>query len=163
YHPWDAVTSGRCATGERMNAGGEHDGRSNGRSSPPGIPSAARNAPRFCARRCRRRPCHRRSLAGGLCHHSQCKHSRHRPADLAESWEQPDELTYVFKLRPNAKFQNIAPVNGREVVAEDVKYSFERQIALKINAGRLPQFARIESVDAKTVKIVTPKPDADFL
>src|SRR5262249_14082075 len=80
--------------------------------------------------------------------------------DLAESWEQPDELTYIFKLRPNAKFQNIAPVNGREVVAEDVKFSFERQVALKINAGRLPQFARIEPVDPKTVKIVTPKPDA---
>jgi peptide/nickel transport system substrate-binding protein len=83
--------------------------------------------------------------------------------DLAESWEQPDELTYIFKLRPNVKWQNIAPVNGRELVAADVKFSFERQIALKINASRLPQGARIEVIDPKTIKIVTAKPDADLL
>ena len=47
--------------------------------------------------------------------------------DLAESWEQPDELTYLFKIRRNAKFHNIAPVNGREATAEDVQYSFRRQ------------------------------------
>jgi peptide/nickel transport system substrate-binding protein len=83
--------------------------------------------------------------------------------DLAESWTQPDDVTYVFKLRGNAKFQNIAPVNDRPVVAEDVKYSFERQIASKLNAGRLPAIAKIEVVDPATVKIVAPKPDADFL
>src|SRR5262245_50942289 len=32
--------------------------------------------------------------------------------DLAESWEQPDETTFIFKLRGNAKWHNIAPVNG---------------------------------------------------
>jgi peptide/nickel transport system substrate-binding protein len=83
--------------------------------------------------------------------------------DLAESWEQPDEVTYIFKLRAGAKFQNIAPVNGRAVQAEDVKYSFDRQIALKANAGRLPGIDKIDVVDRNTVKLTAPKPDADFL
>lgn len=37
-----------------------------------------------------------------------------------------DGLTLTFKLRPEAKWQNKAPVNGRPVTAEDVKLSFER-------------------------------------
>src|SRR5437773_966505 len=48
--------------------------------------------------------------------------------DLIESVEQPDDTTYIFKLRGGVKFHNIAPVNGRELVAEDVVYSFNRQI-----------------------------------
>lgn len=46
--------------------------------------------------------------------------------DLAESWEQPDPLTYTFKLRPGLKWQNAAPLNGRALTAEDVAYAFER-------------------------------------
>src|SRR5260221_7103814 len=83
--------------------------------------------------------------------------------DLPESWTQPDDVTYLFKLRGNAKFHTIPPVSGRPVVAEDIKFSFERQVAAKLNAGRLPAIAKIEVVDPMTVKIVAPKPDADFL
>src|SRR5438876_548262 len=39
--------------------------------------------------------------------------------DLAESWEQPDDLTYIFKLRRGVKFQNLKPVNGREATSAD--------------------------------------------
>jgi peptide/nickel transport system substrate-binding protein len=46
--------------------------------------------------------------------------------DHAASLEQPDDLTYNFKLRQGIHFQNLPPVNGREVVAEDVIYSFDR-------------------------------------
>src|SRR5262249_36763825 len=52
--------------------------------------------------------------------------------DLAASWEQPDDLTIVFKLNPKAKWQNFAPVNGRGVTADDVVYSTKRQIDLKV-------------------------------
>jgi peptide/nickel transport system substrate-binding protein len=83
--------------------------------------------------------------------------------DLAESWQQVDDTTYVFKLRPNAKWQNIAPVNGRPVVAEDVKYSFERQLALKTNAAVLGGLVKVDAVDAQTVRVTLAKPDADFL
>src|SRR5689334_9418061 len=41
---------------------------------------------------------------------------------LAESWTISDDgTTYTFKLRPDAKFSN-----GRDLTAEDVKWSFER-------------------------------------
>lgn len=40
--------------------------------------------------------------------------------EAAESLEQPDDMTITFKLRPGMKYHNIEPVNGREVVAEDV-------------------------------------------
>lgn len=46
--------------------------------------------------------------------------------DHAESLEQPDEVTYIFKLHPGIHFQDLPPANGRELVAEDVLYSFNR-------------------------------------
>jgi ABC-type transport system substrate-binding protein len=42
--------------------------------------------------------------------------------DLARSWSlSPDQRTYTFHLRQDARFSN-----GRNVTAEDVRYSFER-------------------------------------
>lgn len=53
-----------------------------------------------------------------------------RPA-IAERWEiSPDGRTYTFYLRETAKFHN-----GRRVRAEDVKYSFERQMRQNENAA----------------------------
>ncbi len=51
-------------------------------------------------------------------------------ADLAEKWEaSKDGLSYTFKLRQGIKFHNVPPVNGRELTAEDAKYSLLRIIA----------------------------------
>jgi peptide/nickel transport system substrate-binding protein len=50
--------------------------------------------------------------------------------DHAESMEQPEELVFNFKLRQGIHFQDIPPVSGREVVAEDVVYSCDRIAAL---------------------------------
>jgi peptide/nickel transport system substrate-binding protein len=46
--------------------------------------------------------------------------------DLAESMEMPDDLTYIFKMRQGVHFQDLPPVNGREVTADDVVYSLNR-------------------------------------
>src|SRR6266404_783357 len=46
--------------------------------------------------------------------------------DLAESWTQPNDTTFVFKLRKGVRWHNKPPVNGRELTADDVKYTYER-------------------------------------
>jgi peptide/nickel transport system substrate-binding protein len=40
--------------------------------------------------------------------------------EAAEGLEQPDDVTITFKLRQGMTYHNFPPVNGREVVAEDV-------------------------------------------
>ena len=55
--------------------------------------------------------------------------------DLAESWTQPNETTYVFKLRKGVRWQNKPPVNGRELTADDVVYTVERFRTVKGNAN----------------------------
>ena len=45
---------------------------------------------------------------------------------LAESWETPDPLTFVFKIRQGIKWHDKAPVNGRPLTAHDVAYSWQR-------------------------------------
>ena len=42
---------------------------------------------------------------------------------LAESWEHPDDLTYIFKLKEGVKFHN-----GEELKASDVVFSLKRAI-----------------------------------
>src|SRR5439155_27242944 len=84
--------------------------------------------------------------------------------DAAEKWDFPDDTTVIFKVRPNLKFQNIKPVNGRPLVAEDIKYSFERQIALKFNAGGIPASVdKMEAVEPQTFKFTHKQPVADFI
>lgn len=74
--------------------------------------------------------------------------------------------TLIFKLRPEAKWQNKPPVNGRQVTAEDVKASFERIKALGAKSPRSGNYAVVESieaVDATTVRFKLKAPKADLL
>ncbi len=46
--------------------------------------------------------------------------------NLAESWEaSPDAKRFTYHLRKGVTFASQAPVNGRELTAADVKYSYE--------------------------------------
>jgi peptide/nickel transport system substrate-binding protein len=83
--------------------------------------------------------------------------------DLAASWEQPEPTTVVFRLRPNAAFHPIPPVNGRQATAADVAYSFRRQLDLRTNASLLPAMDSFEAVDVTTFRIKLKQPDADVL
>ena len=81
---------------------------------------------------------------------------------LAESWEQSEDgLTWTFKLREGVMFSN-----GREMTAEDVKFSFERLIDPDTgagNAGRVgPPETEIEVIDDYTVAITHPEPFGIF-
>jgi peptide/nickel transport system substrate-binding protein len=84
-------------------------------------------------------------------------------ADLAESWTQPDDLTYIFKLRQGVKFHNIAPVNGRELVADDIVFSFNRQRDLKFNSANFTNVLKMEAPDKNTFKVTLDQPNADIL
>jgi peptide/nickel transport system substrate-binding protein len=79
---------------------------------------------------------------------------------LAERWEQPDDTTYVFYLRKGVKWHNKPPVNGRELVAEDVKFTFDRFLTEPGNADRymLESVDRVEVVDRYTVKFLLKEP-----
>jgi len=50
--------------------------------------------------------------------------------NLAESWETPDKETIIFHIRKGVRWQNKPPVNGREMTADDVAYSFNRLLGL---------------------------------
>jgi len=85
--------------------------------------------------------------------------------DLAESWSQPDETTYVFKLRRSVRWHPKPPVNGRELTAEDVVYSVERFRTIKgnANASMLKPVDRVEATDRHTVRFTLREPYAWFL
>ena len=80
---------------------------------------------------------------------------------LAESWEQPDNLTYIFKLKEGVKFHN-----GREMTAEDVKYSFERVLnpeTAAIGKSYYDSIDTIDVLDEYTVKFTLKEPFAPFM
>jgi peptide/nickel transport system substrate-binding protein len=85
--------------------------------------------------------------------------------DLAESWSQPNETTYVFRLRKGVRWHAKPPVNGRELTAEDVRYSIERFLTVKgnSNAYMLRSVDKVEVPDKYTVKITLKEPFAWFL
>lgn len=81
--------------------------------------------------------------------------------DLAQSWEIPDNLTYVFHLRKGVKFHN-----GRELTAEDVQYSLGRVLDPKTaSPGRsyISLVTSIDVVDRYTVKLRLSAPLASLL
>jgi len=80
--------------------------------------------------------------------------------DLAERWEEPDDTTMVFHLRRGVRWQNKPPVAGRELTAEDVKFTFERFLTEKGNPHRymLEHVDRVEAVDRYTVRFRLKEP-----
>ena len=85
--------------------------------------------------------------------------------DLAESWTQPNDTTYVFKLKKGVRWHPKPPVNGRELTADDVKYTYERFLTITGNPNKpvLEYVDKIEAVDKYTVKFTLKEPNAWFL
>src|SRR5712692_3932862 len=85
--------------------------------------------------------------------------------DLAESWTQPNDTTYLFKLKKGVRWHPKPPVNGRELTAEDVKYTYERFLTIKGNGNKpvLEMIDRVEAVDRYTVKFTLSEPFAWFV
>lgn len=49
---------------------------------------------------------------------------------LAENWETSDYLTYVFHIRKGVYWQDVPPVNGREMTAYDIEWNWHRILGL---------------------------------
>ncbi|HZF04669.1 MAG TPA: ABC transporter substrate-binding protein [Patescibacteria group bacterium] len=85
--------------------------------------------------------------------------------DLAESWSQPNDRTYVFRLRKGVRWHPKPPVNGRELTADDVKYTYDRFLQIKGNPSRstLGHVEKIDVLDRHTVRFTLAEPFGWFL
>ena len=90
--------------------------------------------------------------------------------DLARSWENPDDVTWVFHLREGVYWHDDNAVfpkgKSRQVVAADVKYSLERVLDPETKspyAGALKNITSIDVIDDFTIKLVTESADPFLL
>ena len=80
---------------------------------------------------------------------------------LAESWEIPDPLTYVFHLRSDVKFHD-----GQPLTARDVKWTLDSLLTGKVRSSKAAAYSTIASVDASdgtTLIIHLKEPQASLL
>ena len=83
--------------------------------------------------------------------------------DLAEKWESLSPRVIEFTLRKGVKFHNKPPVNGREVTAEDAKYSIERFRSRSAFRARFDVVQAIDVVNRYTLRVTLKEPFAPFL
>ncbi|HVN19020.1 MAG TPA: ABC transporter substrate-binding protein [Dongiaceae bacterium] len=80
---------------------------------------------------------------------------------LAEHWDIPDPLTYVFHLRPGVKFHD-----GRRLTARDVKWTFDSLLQGKIRSTKAATYKYVDHIDAPddaTVTFHMKEPDSTLL
>src|SRR5262245_49597226 len=83
--------------------------------------------------------------------------------DLAESWQgSADQRVWTFKLRRGVKWQNVAPLKGRELVAADVKYCFEAYAKEGVQTFTFQEIEGMETPDTHTLRIHLKTPNALF-
>ncbi len=62
---------------------------------------------------------------------------------LAESWEIPDPLTYIFHIRRGVRFQD-----GRPLTSRDVKWTFDSLLQGKIRSTRAAAYRFVDHLEA---------------
>jgi peptide/nickel transport system substrate-binding protein len=81
--------------------------------------------------------------------------------DIAESWTQPDDVTYIFTIRPGVMFHS-----GRELTAEDIVFSYQRAIDIG-DRGRgaleLQEVDTFEATGPMEFTVTLQQPSAVFL
>jgi ABC-type transport system substrate-binding protein len=80
---------------------------------------------------------------------------------LAERWDIPDQLTYVFHLHAGVKFHD-----GRPLTSRDVKWTFDSLLQGKIRSTKAAVYKyvdRIDTPDESTVVFRMKEPDATLL
>jgi len=90
---------------------------------------------------------------------------------LADSWEiSSDWMSYTFHIRQGACWQDIPPMNGRQVTADDIAWSYNRELGLagfpKAPFASTSSFAYIVSAtatDKYTVVFKSSQPSSEML
>ncbi|HKC98454.1 MAG TPA: ABC transporter substrate-binding protein, partial [Methylomirabilota bacterium] len=83
--------------------------------------------------------------------------------DLAESWQgSADQRVWTFKLRRGVKWQNVPPLNGRELTAADVKYCFEAYAKEGVQTFTFQEIEGMETPDSQTLRVFLKTPNALF-
>ena len=80
---------------------------------------------------------------------------------LAERWEIPDPLTYIFHLHRGVRFHD-----GRELTARDVKWTFDSLLQGKIRSTKAANYRFVDRIDApddSTVVFRLKEPDSPLL
>ncbi|MBT3995830.1 MAG: ABC transporter substrate-binding protein [Chloroflexi bacterium] len=84
--------------------------------------------------------------------------------DLCASWEQSAPLTFKIILRDDVNWQNIPPLNGRPLTAQDVVYSLNRQAtAGYANSPLLSNITEFTAVGEREILIRLNSPDSEVL
>ena len=80
---------------------------------------------------------------------------------LAERWEIPDPLTYIFHLHRGVRFHD-----GRPLTSRDVKWTFDSMLQGKIRSTKTANYKFVDRIDATddfTVVFHMKEPDAPLL
>lgn len=80
---------------------------------------------------------------------------------LAERWEIPDPLTYIFHLHHGVKFHD-----GRSLTSRDVKWTLDSLLTGKIRSAKAAAYRFVDRIDAPndfTVVLHMKEPDAALL
>ena len=81
--------------------------------------------------------------------------------DLAESWETPNPLTYIFHLRRGVKFHD-----GRTLTSADVKFTLDSIRSDAMKSPKRGAFTRVQSIetpDDATVVVHLTEPYSSFI
>jgi len=83
--------------------------------------------------------------------------------DLAASWEgSADFTTWTFTLRQGVKWHNVPPLNGRELVADDIKYCYEAYAQEGVQAFTFQEIDGMETPDKYTIRMHLKTPNTMF-
>jgi len=79
--------------------------------------------------------------------------------DLAQSWKWVDDTTFEVKLIQGIRFHNKPPVNGRELTADDVVWSWKRIFAVNPRMEKVSDFNKdIVAVDRYSLRFLMTQP-----
>ena len=84
--------------------------------------------------------------------------------DLCLDWKLTPDFVYEFQLRPDVRWQNVPPVNGRPLVADDLVFSYQRlRTEGWPNAQLFNSIGAIEATGPHALRVELAATDADAI